>query len=497
MSYTRPKDITKTLRPETSSPSNVKLHNQTIQQQRQSANIRTLVETGLSIGGDLLKKKMGLKHFAKDAIERSIKLQESVAAYGTPFDTFNESATSLMDSLVTQHNKISGYLDRGESKNVNLANIELAKIEGIVDQYQTGMVDIMAVSKVIENAMKIYAQKGAGAAGTLSVAGALPPQLNIIDKIRRGGELAKHIDIDHDGTNIILTDLSKEAIKMNGGVAPILNLGEFHKALQDEQKPYIKLVPNIEKELKNAYDLFTKNSNGQYNDNFATVPESFNEENKRRMSEENLDPLPKAAAQRELTEKREIALLEALKGGPLNLGGVYVKDKNGELIVGGGMFDGLIMTHGESIWEDMMPTSVTGKKEWPAMVTPPANTPEYKAYYDDFKKPMIDYLAARSVEENAIDLQRETAINRTTNKGGDPNIYNPKGDKWKEGEKEAYKENKDSGRNDYYSKGSDRLSSKFITTSSYDEDLKKLESARVGDILVLSDGTRIRRKKSQ
>ena len=498
MSYERPKDINTIQVPETARPHERELHRRGIEQQRQLRNENTIVEAGVDVFSGLLKKKMNMNTFSKESIARSKKLNDQVATFGTPYDDFDLKSNSLMNDLVTKHNEISGVLDRGEAKNPNLANSELLKIEGIVDQYAQGITDIMASAKVIEQAMKIYTEKGAGAAGTLSVTGALPPQLNIIDKIRRGGELGKHIHIDHDGTNIILTDLSDEACEGAGG-CPVLNLGEFHKALLNENNPYIKLVPDISKELTNAYDSFMKNNKGAYSDLYTEVTQGFKEKNEERIKNGQA-PLPENTAQRMISVEKEKQLISNMKGNPLLVDGSYIK-VDGEMILDGGMFDGVISSFGESVWEDMMPTGITGTTQFPEAPVPVGDTKEYKEYYKNFKKPMLEYLAEQAIEKNGVDLQRTSVILRTTNKGKNkPDVYNPKGDEYDAvgKEKEKYDENKQEGSNDFYNKGASRLSSKFITTSNLAEDEKMLEkAAKVGDTVVLSNGVVVKRTKSK
>ena len=495
MSYERPKDINTIQVPETARPENREIHRENMmREQNKARNTNVALQAGLDISLGLLRKKLGMHEFSKESLARSKKLNDQVASFGTPYDDFDLKSNNLMNSLVQKHNEISGVLDRGEAKNPNLANAELLKIEGMVDQYAQGITDIMAASKVIEQAMTIYAEKGPGAAGTLSVTGAMPAQLNIIDKIRRGGDLGKHIDIDHDGTNIILTDLSDEACKNNHGNCPVLNLGEFHKALLNENNPYIKLVPDISKELTNAYDSFMKNNKGDYNDSYTNIPQAFIDENKRRAAagEPPLDP---KTAQREIAADKEIALINSMKGIPLVINGSPVLDSNNKPILTSGMFEGMISKYGESIWEDMMPTKTTkgvifgnmAPGEYPSSPVPVGDTKEYKEYYEKFKKPMIEFLATKSLEDNATDLQRVSIINKTTNKAkNDPNTYNPKGEEYKPGEKAEYDKNRQDGKDDFYNQGSSRLSKQFITTSNVDQDEQLLKNARVGDTVILS-----------
>lgn len=483
MSYEKPNTQFQVYRPSNVQGQQDEKDQQREQQRRANTarNLQTLFSAGEQVVGSLLQRKLGLDAFSVASIERSNKLNDQVAQFGTPYDDFNDKSQYFFAELIGNFNEIQTALDKGEHTNPELARRDLARIEQMVDQYESGISNIMATSSIIDNAMKVYRQKGAGAANTLSVTGAWAPQLNIIDKVRRGGALADDILITHDGTNIILEDHSityKPGTEMykKYGAHPVLNMAEFDKALTNKDNPYIKLVQDVSPDLTNAYDSFMKNKRGTaYNDVFTIIEE----ETKKELEEKGIDL---STATRTLTAEKELELKSALSGIPVKIGGKdYVV--GGETVLTGGMYEQLIFQDGESIWEDMMPTSITGgvstslaaNGEYP-LTPPPRGSAAYGEYYTNYYKPMVNYLVERTIDENAIDLVRVSQMEKFNDDGTPKDGYDDQGNTVLED-----------------NRGASRLSEKIITSNNFDEDLELIKSAKSGQTIVLSDGRKFKK----
>ena len=432
------------------------------QSQRNANNLGTLVSTGMGVISDVVKRKEGLEAFSAEALKRSNKLNDKVAKFGSPYDDFNKKSEEFFFGLIGEFNDIQSALDNGTHKNPQLARQDLARIERLVDQYKEGIGDVLATGQIIDDAMEIYKREGAGAAGTLSVTGALAPQLNIIDKMRRGGSLANDISISHDGGSIILTDTKTGAI---------LNMDEFNKAIVDKNNPYITLVPDLKEQLKDGYDFFTKDKEGQYQSKYTTVSDANpNDPN----------------AQRYMTESQEQELIESLKGSPQ----IDYRTGKPTAYLDGGMFRAIISSEGESIWEDMMPTSITKDLEYPD--PPPAfGSPEYEEFYNTFYGPMLSFMSEKTVTENTQDIRRESVEKRMNA----AKVDEPKVDA--DGNPTARELNKELGRDDFDSKGASRLSQRFITSNNIKEDEELIKNAKVGQVVTLSNGKKYKRTLAQ
>lgn len=432
------------------------------QDQRNANNLGTLVSTGIGAISDVVKRKEGLEAFSAEALKRSNKLNDKVAKFGSPYDDFNKKSEDFFFGLIGEFNDIQSALDNGTHKNPQLARQDLARIERLVDQYKEGIGDVLATGQIIDDAMDIYKKEGAGAAGTLSVTGALAPQLNIIDKMRRGGSLANDISISHDGGSIILTDTKTGAI---------LNMDEFNKAIVDKNNPYITLVPDLKDQLKDGYDFFTKDKEGQYQAKYTTVSDA--------------DP-NNPNAQRYMTSVQEQELIEKLKGTPQT----DYRTGKPTAYLDGGMFRGIISSEGESIWEDMMPTNITKDLEYPD--PPPSfGSPEYEEYYNTFYGPMLSYMSEKTVTENTQDIRRQSVEERMNA----AKVDEPKVDA--NGNPTARELNKELGRDDFDAKGASRLSQRFITSNNIKEDEELIKNAKVGQVVTLSNGKKYKRTLAQ
>ncbi len=432
------------------------------QSQRNANNLGTLVSTGMGVISDVVKRKEGLEAFSAEALKRSNKLNDKVAKFGSPYDDFNKKSEDFFFGLIGEFNDIQSALDNGTHKNPQLARQDLARIERLVDQYKEGIGDVLATGQIIDDAMEVYKREGAGAAGTLSVTGALAPQLNIIDKMRRGGSLANDISISHDGGSIILTDTKTGAI---------LNMDEFNKAIVDKNNPYITLVPDLKEQLKDGYDFFTKDKEGQYQSKYTTVSDA--------------DP-NNPNAQRYMTEVQEQELIESLKGTPQ----IDYRTGKPTAYLDGGMFRAIISAEGESIWEDMMPTSITKDLEYPD--PPPAfGSPEYEEFYNTFYGPMLSFMSEQTVTENTQDIRRESVEKRMNA----AKVDEPKVDA--DGNPTARELNKELGRDDFDAPGASRLSQRFITSNNIKEDEELIKNAKVGQVVTLSNGKKYKRTLAQ
>lgn len=342
-----------------------------------NSNISSVLQGGTNY---LLAKKDALRSFNKSLQQENQRIYDKVGSFETKYENFNTKSENFFMGLIDDYNEIKTHLNNGTMKDPSLGQKDLASIKNLIDMYGEALPKVLAVAGEIEDAGKKAAESGMGSPGTLSVTGAPTGQLAIIKKISSGGKAGDDIEMFREGGTIILKDKTTGAI---------LNISEFNDAVTSKNNPYIKLVPDLEESLKVSYDTFNKNHKDEMVNTFTTV-------------DENDDPNSPDAT-RYMTVDQENQLRSALMGvqilDPETNKPTKYKD--------GGSFQEAIKTYGESIWEDMMPTSMTNNLQYPKVVPGlDLNSEEWKNYYKTYYEPMLEYLANRSIDENAIGVQR-------------------------------------------------------------------------------------------
>ena len=352
-------------------------------------NVSSLIQGGVNL---LTQRKKSLKNFNKSVVKEDQKLYDKVGGFTTEFEGFNEKSEKFFGDLIKEYNTIQTHLNNGTMKDVSLGKKDLANLKALVNQYGKALPKVLATADEINQAAVIASKDGMGAPGTLSVTGAPPAQLAIIRKISSGGPSGDDIDMRHEGGTIILFDNKTGAE---------LNIREFNRAINDKKNPYLKIVPNLGKGMKNVYDAFNKDNEGKMQNTFTKEAP-------------NQDPNNPVAA-RVMSEEQEIKLKNALMGPPRY---DFKTEKNTKYHDGGGYQD-MIKRYGESIWEDMMPDGLTsdenGPMPWPEQV-PMFGDEDYDEFYNKYYKPMLDYLATTTINQNATDVQRETQNKEEYNK---------------------------------------------------------------------------------
>ena len=342
-----------------------------------ATNISSLIKGGIN----MLEKKQKLNKLNKAVLKEDQRIYDKVGSFVTEFEGFDAKSEAFFGELVEKYNTIKTHLNNGTLKDVTLGQKDLAEIKNLVDLYGAAIPKVLAVADEIDAAAKIAGEQGMGAAGTLSVIGAPAEQLAIIKKISSGGPSGEEIDLKYEGGTIILYD------KTTGAE---LNIREFNKAVTSKNNPYIKLVPDLSKGMTNAYNAFNRNNKGVMQNTF-TEPAPGQDPNS-----------PEAV--RVMSEANEVKLKNALMGAFQT---DFATDQPTEYR-DGGVFKEMYRQHAESIWEDMMPSSLKGENlQWPE--NPPTfGDPDFGEFYETYKKPLLDYLATVTIQNNATDIQRET-----------------------------------------------------------------------------------------
>ena len=395
MSYRDPKDTGKYL--DAGAAQAIK-ERDAIAQQNASAgsgletNIKSLVQGGINL---LSKKKKEMKDFNKALLKEESKLYEKVGGFDMGYDGYNEKAEGFFYGLIDQYTQIKNHIDNGTMKDVQLGKRDLANIKGLIDQYSTAIPKVLSTAQFITEAANTASKNGMGAPNTLSVTGAPPAQLAIIKKISSGGPAGEDIEIRHEGGAIILYDTRTRAE---------LNIREFNKAITNKNNPYLKTVPDLNKGMTNAYEAFTKNHKGEMEDGTFITNQDVGE---------GEAPIPTMSMVQE--EKLKLSLMGGKRWD-------YAANKASDYHTGGS-YEPIIGSFGESIWEDMMPNGLTKGREYPSQ-PPLFGDAGYKKYYDEFYAPMLDYLATTTINNNAVDVQRQSQnMDAWAEKyGNDPNF---------------------------------------------------------------------------
>jgi len=408
-----------------------------------SKGLKSIAQGGINL---VSKKKESLKQLNQKVLQEEVNLYKKVGGFTTEYEAYNVKSENFFDGLIDKYNMIKGHIDNGTMRDVELGKRDLANIKNLIDQYGKAIPQVLATADIITNASNIAGKDGMGSPGTLSVTGAPAAQLAIIKKISSGGPSGDDIELSHEEGTIILFD------KKTGAE---LNIREFNKASQSKENPYLKLVPDLSKGMENAYNVFTKDNNAEYQDAFTTV--------------DNQDP-DNPTATRTMSVDQENKLKKALMG-------AYKYDfKTGQTsrFHDGGSYKKMINEYGESIWEDMMPTGLIKKgfEKYPEVV-PMYGTKEYEAFYDNYYAPMLDYLTTETINRNAVDIQRASQT---------PD--NLKDSKYERGGVEEYELKVDEFLN--------TKETKLPTQAEYE---KALAEAKEGDEVTMPNGIKIRKIK--
>jgi len=416
-----------------------------IQQQNAQApseletNLKSVVQGGINM---LQAKKNAMRKFNKAVLKEENKLYEKVGGFTTSYAGYDAKAEAFFGDLISNYSTIKTHLDNSTMKDAQLGKRDLASIKNLIDDYGKAIPKVLATAQAITEAANVAGKDGMGAANTLSVTGAPPGQLAILKKIAAGGASGEDIDLIHEGGTIILVD-NKTGAR--------LNIKEFNTAMEDKNNPYLRYVPDLSKGMTNNYNAFTKNHKEEMIDTYTKV-------------QDGVDPNSPEAV-RTMSIDQENALKSAMMG-------AYRMDwKSGkpskEFRTGGG-FEKMIGQYGESIWEDKMPNSLTKGLEYP-MEPPMYGTPGYKEYYETYYEPMLDYLATMSINNNAVDVQRQS--------------QNPAAWEEKYGSGTSF-DKKYKGTAEEY----DRKMDDFLG------DEQRLSKVKPGEVITLPDGRKIRKK---
>jgi len=423
-------------------------------------NVTSLIQSGI---GMLSAKKEAMKGFTREVLKEERKMYEKVGGMATGYNGYDQKAESFFEGLIDQYNVIKSHLDAGTMKDANLGKRDLATIKNLIDQYGEAIPKVIGTAKAITAASEAAGREGMGSPNTLSVAGAPPAQLAIIKKISSGGPSGEDIEIAHRDGTIVLYDTKTGAE---------LNMKEFNKAITNKNNPYLKYVPDLKKGMTNAFDSFNKNHEGAMQDTYT---------------KEMPSDVPGGEPTRIMPMRKEEDLKVALMGAKR---ADYDKDGNPKLSEyhSGGAYEKMITDFGESIWEDMMPDGLTQGKEY--ISNPPIfGDKGYKEYYYDYYLPMLDYLATTTINNNTQGIQRESQ-NKERFKELYPELSDNKDatdyDKRYKGDSKQYKERQK------------KFTTDGKTQSGFSaEDKLKIAEAKVGEIIVLTSGLKIRKTQQQ
>jgi hypothetical protein len=152
----------------------------------------------------------------------------------------------------------------------------------------------------------------------------------------------------------------------------------------------------------------------------------------------------------------------------------------------------MITDFGESIWEDMMPDGLTKGIEYES--NPPIFGDDgYDEYYNKYYKPMLDYLATTTINNNTQGIQRESQnkerfkeLYPTLSNNIDATDYDKR---YKGFEKDT---NDKVVKDSQYKKRQEKFTTDKKTQSGFSAaDQAKIESAQPGDIVELTSGLKI------
>lgn len=353
-------------------------------QARTSQNLSALTNIASTFATQAIAPKAdGLAKLNKDYANATQKLYKKVgsAAYDTGFEGTDKKADVFMNSVIDDYYGIKNNMKN--MKDPSLGMKDLANIENMIDEYGKGVANMLAFNSAIKQASTADLNSG----GKLSNAGAPSSQLQIIRKITGGGVEAEDIEFKREGNNIILYDTKSDTS---------LNVTEFNKS-QDRGEDYLKYAIPTEETTTGFYGDIVKNENdeGVYNPTFIT-----------KGANDTYSMTPK----QQMDYKNSIMGNDPLKP---------------EEKATGGSFRGLLQGDAniaETIWEDQMYDAGLVKNQWPTGDDGELSAEEiianaarenatkkdkeiYDAFYAEFYKPALNFLANQSLENGAASMQ--------------------------------------------------------------------------------------------
>ena len=404
MSYSKPRqmktgvlELNKTLLDQSLKRSSQR---EAVKQKRTSENLSALTNVATSLAAQAIAPKAdGLAELNKDYAKATKKLYKKISStdYDTGFEGLDKKQDVFMNGVIKDYYSIKTNMNN--QVDPSLAMQDLANIENMIDEYGTGVVNMIGFNKAIEEASKADLNSG----GKLSNAGAPSSQLQIIRKVSGGGKEAEDIEIKREGNNIILYDIKTDTS---------LNITEFNAA-QSRNEEYLVYAKPTEDITTEFFGNRIKNENDEdvYNTNFVT---------------KNSDNTYSMTPQQQIDYKNGSMAIEV--------------DSNGkELMSMGGDFEGLLFggeNIAESIWEDQMFEDPNFKVEsqWPTgdqeIAIPfgdkfiktelssdeiinnakKANATKedkelYEAFYKTYYKPSLNFLAEQSLKNGSSSMQ--------------------------------------------------------------------------------------------
>jgi len=371
-----------------------------VEQKRTSENLSALTNVATSLAAQAIAPKAdGLAELNKDYAKATKKLYKKISStdYDTGFEGLDKKQDVFMNGVIKDYYSIKTNMNN--QVDPSLAMQDLAKAENMIDEYGTGVANMIGFNKAIEEASKADLNSG----GKLSNAGAPSSQLQIIRKVSGGGKEAEDIEIKREGNNIILYDIKTDTS---------LNITEFNAA-QSRNEEYLVYAKPTEDFTTERFGDRIKNENDEdvYNTNFVT---------------KNSDNTYSMTLQQQID----------YKNGSM---GIEVDSNGKELMSMGGDFEGLLFggeNIAESIWEDQMFEDPNFKVEsqWPTgdqeIAIPfgdkfiktelssdeiinnakKANATKedkelYEAFYKTYYKPSLNFLAEQSLKNGSSSMQ--------------------------------------------------------------------------------------------
>ena len=371
---------------------------ETTRQARTSQNLSALTNVASTLANQAIAPKAdGLAKLNKDYANATTKLYKKVGStdYDTGFEGTDKKADVFMNGVIDDYYNIKNNIKN--MKDPSLGMQDLANIENMIDEYGKGVSNMLAFNQAIKEASTADINSG----GKLSNAGAPADQLQIIRKITGGGSESEDIEFKREGNNIILYDTKSDTS---------LNITEFNKA-QDRGEDYLVYAKPTEELSTGFFGDIVKNENdeGVYNPTFVTTgPDDTYS----------------------MTPKQQVDYKNSLIGND--------PSKPNEKAEGGS-FKGLLQGDAniaESIWEDQMfeDPNYQVKSQWPTgdiqvaipygdgFIETELSSDEiinngtrasatkkdkdlYEAFYKEYYKPSLDFLAEQSVRAGAASMQ--------------------------------------------------------------------------------------------
>lgn len=354
------------------------------QQARTSENLSALTNIASSFATQAIAPKAdGLAELNKDYANATKKLYKKVGSseYDTGFEGTDKRADIFMNGIIDDYYGIKNNIKN--MKDPSLGMKDLANIENMIDEYGKGVSNMLAFNSAIKDASTADLNSG----GKLSNAGAPSSQLQIIRKITGGGSEAEDIEFKREGNNIILYDTKSNTS---------LNITEFNRS-QDKGEEYLVYAKPTEETTAKFYGDIVKNENdeGVYNPTFITKGPNDTYS---------------------MTPQQQVGYKNSIMGDDPS----KPKEK-----AQGGSFKSLLQGDAniaESIWEDQMFDAGLVKNQWPtgdngelssediiANGAGPNATKKdkeiYDAFYDEFYKPALNFLANQSLVNGAASMQ--------------------------------------------------------------------------------------------